>query len=244
MEKQLEEKWEEFILRFLKPVGDELINILEPEGNELILDVASGTGGPGLSIAARMPAGKAVLTPVSALPFEDNTFDAISFGFGLTLFTDVLRATKEMCRVLKPGGKIAVSVWDVAEKNPWLTTILDVIYQSRRLSDPLPEAPDVLRCAEDGYLVNLFIQGGFKNIQIGAVSGKLVLPSAEMYWEMMTEVEPTVSALLEEVDPARIAKIKYELYESLDQKFRGNRIQLASSALVLFARKRIFHPEE
>lgn len=254
-------------MRILKPVGDELIDILEPCGNQRILDVASGTGEHGISIAARVPGGKVMLIDrsagvlhvaaehaarnglnnietcacdVSALPFADNTFDAISCHFGLMYFSDMLRAAKEMCRVLKPGGKIAVSVWNVPEKNPWVTTILDLIHLNRQFSDRLPAPRDPFRCAEDGYLVNLFIQSSFKNIQIGAVDGRLVLPSAEIYWEMMTEIEPSVIALLEKVDPPRIAKIRYELYELLDQKFRRSSIQLASSALVLFARKNNF----
>lgn len=264
MEKQLEEKWEEFNRRFLEPVGDELIDILALKGNELVLDLASGTGEPGLSIAARVPQGRVILSDLSALtlqtaaeragrrglknietrvcdacmlPFESNTFDAISCRSGFMFLPDVLHAAKEMYRVLKPGGKIAVSVWNVAEKNPWMTTILQVIHMNKKLSDPAPSAPEIFRCAEDGYLINLFIQGGFRNIQIGTVNTKLVLPSAEVYWEMMTEVEPSVATALAKADSAQVSKIKYELYELLDQKFRGSTIQLASSALVLLAQK-------
>lgn len=40
------------------------------------------------------------------LPFEDNTFDYVTVGFGLRNVPDYLGALKEMHRVLKPGGKV------------------------------------------------------------------------------------------------------------------------------------------
>lgn len=40
------------------------------------------------------------------LPFEDNTFDYITIGFGLRNIPDIVKTIKEMKRVVKPGGKI------------------------------------------------------------------------------------------------------------------------------------------
>ena len=42
------------------------------------------------------------------LPFEDNTFDRVSIAFGLRNVTDKDAALAEMCRVLKPGGKVLI----------------------------------------------------------------------------------------------------------------------------------------
>ncbi|UTH75072.1 bifunctional demethylmenaquinone methyltransferase/2-methoxy-6-polyprenyl-1,4-benzoquinol methylase UbiE [Chromobacterium sp. IIBBL 290-4] len=54
-----------------------------------------------------------VILPVSLadaekLPFPDNYFDAVSVAFGLRNMTHKDAALKEMCRVLKPGGKLFV----------------------------------------------------------------------------------------------------------------------------------------
>ena len=43
-----------------------------------------------------------------ALPFEDNTFDAATVSFGLRNMTHKDRALREMCRVVRPGGRVVV----------------------------------------------------------------------------------------------------------------------------------------
>ncbi len=133
-------KWDDLVMDFLKPVGNEIIRMIDPKGNIDVLDIASGTREPELTIASMLNGGKVRLSDVSEnmlviayenaakrgihnieifacdaceLPFEDNTFDAISCRFGFMFFPDMLLAAKEMIRVLKPGGRIATSVWNV-----------------------------------------------------------------------------------------------------------------------------------
>lgn len=54
-----------------------------------------------------------------SLPFPDESFDAVVSQFGLMFFTDRRQALREMLRVLVPGGRLAVAVWDSLE-NPQL----------------------------------------------------------------------------------------------------------------------------
>ncbi len=153
-------KWDDLTMDFLKPMGDEIIRLLKPINNEVILDVAGGTGEPGLTIASMLKDGKVSITDlaenmleiarenatqrgiknieiracdVCELPFDDNTFDAISCRKGFMFFPDMLLAAKEMARVLKPGGRIAASVWNIPEKNFWVTAIMGTISRNIEL---------------------------------------------------------------------------------------------------------------
>src|SRR3990172_6011142 len=98
-------KWDDLTMDFLKPMGNEIIRLLNPKNDDVVLDVAAGTGEPGLTIASMLTGGKVIITDlaedmleiarenairrgiknietracdVCEIPFADNTFDAIS----------------------------------------------------------------------------------------------------------------------------------------------------------------------
>ncbi|MEZ4652241.1 MAG: methyltransferase domain-containing protein [Candidatus Eisenbacteria bacterium] len=52
------------------------------------------------------------------LPFPDQTFDVVVSQFGLMFFPDRAQALREMIRVLRPGGRLAVAVWDSLDATP------------------------------------------------------------------------------------------------------------------------------
>ena len=257
-------KWDEHTMDFLRPMGDEIIRLLNLKDDELVLDVASGTGEPGLTIASMLTSGKVISTDlaegmlevarenaakqgimnfetlvadVSELPFEDNTFDAISCRFGYMFFPDMLLATREMVRVLKPGGRITTSVWDVPEKNFWVTAIMGTIHKNMELPQSSPGAPGMFRCSENGLIAHLFSQAGLKNIVETEVSSKLNTGTTEVYWEMMTDIgAPIVSALSKADDELR-EKIKSEVFELINQKFPEGSVAIDTSALVYYGEK-------
>ena len=257
-------KWDELVMDFLKPMGDEIIRLLNPQKTDVILDVASGTGEPGLTIAAKLSGGKLILTDladhmleiarenatsrgiynietvtcdVCDLPFPDNTFDAISCRFGFMFFPDMQLAANEMVRVLKPGGKIATSVWNIPEKNFWVTAIMGTINKNMELPPPPPGSPGMFRCAKDGFISEIFSQAGLKNISQTEIFGKLNCKTIDAYWGMQTEVgAPIVAALGKASDDIK-EKIKIETYAAISQKYPDGNIIIDSSALVIYGEK-------
>lgn len=123
-------------LPYIKPVADRLIARLDLEPGLKVLDVACGTGEPGLSIS-RQWNGKIEVTGIDAaeamvavckqkvadeglkgithramkaeeLQFPDGIFDRVVCRFGVMLFDDPLKGLCEMYRVLKTEGKMRV----------------------------------------------------------------------------------------------------------------------------------------
>ncbi len=257
-------KWDNLTMDFLKPMGDEIIRLLNPKNDNVVLDVASGTGEPGLTIATMLNGGKVIITDlsddmlkiakengadrgitnietracdVSELPFADNTFDAISCRFGFMFFPDMLLAAKEMVRVLKPGGRIATSVWNVPEKNFWVTAIMGTINKNMELPPPPPGAPGMFRCAKDGLISGLFQQAGLKNISQKEIAGRLKCKSADVYWNMMTEIGAPIVAALSKANDAMREKIKGEVLEAVNLKYPDGNVMIESSALLIYGEK-------
>jgi ubiquinone/menaquinone biosynthesis C-methylase UbiE len=108
---------------------------------ERVLDVACGTGALTLAVADRVgPAGSVVGLDANpemlavarrkptaiewvegraeAPPLPDSSFDAVVSQFGLMFFDDRAGALRQMMRVLRPGGRIAVAVCDAVENSP------------------------------------------------------------------------------------------------------------------------------
>jgi len=152
-------------------------------------------------------------------------------------FPDMLLAAKEMFRVLKPGGKIAVSVWNVPEKNFWITATMSTINKNMELPAPPPGAPGMFRCAKDGLIADLFSQAGLKNITQEEIAGKLNCYTTDTYWIMMTEIAAPVVAALSKADEATKEKIKREVYLTVDQKYPEGNVIIDSSALVIYGEK-------
>ncbi|MEM7209775.1 MAG: methyltransferase domain-containing protein [Pseudomonadota bacterium] len=61
-----------------------------------------------------------ITSPAEGLRFDDEQFDCVVSQFGLMYFENKETAVKEMHRVLKPNGHLAVLVWDELENNPGL----------------------------------------------------------------------------------------------------------------------------
>lgn len=257
-------KWDNEFMDFLKPMGDKIIGLLDLKESDHVLDIAAGTGEPGLTIALRVRDGKVVITDLSdgmlviarehaqkkgienaefvscdvcELPFPDNTFDAISCRLGFMFFPDMHLAAKEMFRVLKPGGRIATSVWEGPEKNFWITAIGGTINQNMQVPAPPPESPGMFRCAKRGLVEGLFKEAGLKNISENELEGKLKCGTAEVYWEMMTEIAAPFVAALSKADDAVYAKIKSEVLEKVNAKFPDGNVVFDGYSLIIYGKK-------
>ena len=229
------DKWDSIIMAQLSPVGLAIIERLGIKEDQQHLDVAAGTGEPGLSIATMAPKGRVVLADLSAemldvaarrdraqgvanietkvcsaddLPFDDATFDSVSVRFGYMFFPDMATATAEFSRVLTPGGRLCSSVWVKAEENPWTTIAVQAIATEVVVAPPDPEGPSMYRCAAPGYVSALYERAGLGDIAEWDVDVELVARSAELYWEVMSEHVSLVAAALQQVDEPAQARIR------------------------------------
>jgi SAM-dependent methyltransferase len=229
------EKWDSVIMEQLGPVGAAMIERLDIAEDRQHLDIAAGTGEPGLSIARLSPKGRVVLTDLVAemldvaarraraqgianietkvcsaddLPFNDATFDSVSVRFGYMFFPDMGKATAEFARVLKPGGRLCSSVWVKPEENPWTTIAMQAIATEAVVAPPDPDRPNMFRCAAPGYVSALYEGAGLRDVAEWDVDVELVTRSPAQYWEMISEHVSLAVAALQQVDELARERIR------------------------------------
>lgn len=257
-------KWDQFIMEFMRPIGGAIIERLGINEDDIVLDVAAGTGEPGLTIATLAKKGKVVGTDLSEemlriaaanaaakglknystkaanvceLPFDDDTFTAISCRMGFMFFPDMQLAANEMYRVLKPGGRIAISVWSAPEKNFWYTVMMGVINKYVEPPQALPGAPGMFRCAKQGLMKDIFGQAGFKHTGEQDMIGKVDFVDADTYWLNRTELSESIIATLKTVDDTTITAIKNDVYALINANSVDGHALLDFGASVIYGEK-------
>jgi SAM-dependent methyltransferase len=162
-----------------------------------VLDVAAGSGQPSLTIAPRIQPGGTILgidfspemvavaerraraagaTNVSfrtmdaeQLELPDATFDAVTCACGIIFFPDAQRALAEMRRVLTPGGRIAIGVWDEPSKSPFVTVGGGALGRFHAPTPPNPNAPGAFRFSKPDVLERVLRDAGFDDIRMASV---------------------------------------------------------------------------
>jgi SAM-dependent methyltransferase len=228
------EKWDAIIMDQMAPVSAAMIERLGIAGDQHHLDIAAGTGEPGLTVARLAPRGHVVLTDLAPemlavaarraerqgitnfetavcsadeLPFADGSFDSVSVRFGYMFFPDLAAATAEFARVLRPGGRLCASVWINPAENPWTSIAMGAIEREVALPPPDPDGPNMYRCAAAGQVSALYEAAGLRDVAEWDVGVTLVTGSPTEYWEMISEHVSLAAAALQGADAAARERI-------------------------------------
>ncbi len=110
------------------------------------------------------------------------------------------RAVAELARVVRPGGRIAVSVWAGPDDNPWATIAGTAIATEAPQPAPAGDAPGLFRCSTPGAVSALYEAAGLREIAEWDVPVAMVTDSADQYWRMISELTAPVVSVLDQLD--------------------------------------------
>jgi SAM-dependent methyltransferase len=112
------------------------------------------------------------------------TVDAALCRWGLMFTLDPGAAVQECRRVIRPGGRIAVAVWDDAKQNPWATIPTRAMVELGHVTPPDPDAPGMFALADAERVRRLLEDAGFVDVVVETVELSRSDPGgAETYLE-------------------------------------------------------------
>lgn len=169
---------------------------------------------------------------VAELPFDDSTFDAVISAFMLMFVPDPKNAVGQFQRVLRPGGRIAASIWQGLDNNP----VYDALVESTREVVDDKSADSMawpFTMGDIGKLEEMFNVNGLTDISIETHDGHAEFPSVED----LVGIEIQSWLLAESVSTDQIAEIavklrnKYPDFASCDGPIRFPLNALVVSAI-------------
>ena len=180
------EKWKAKSAALGNAVTEALVEYSRPLPDMRVLDLASGTGEPGISLAQRVPQGSVMAVDQSSelldiaakrardknllnfttqqadachLPFADQSFDLATCRFGVMFFSDAERALAELRRVLKPGARACFAAWGPIEQPYWQTT-MKIVHRHAGGAMLEPGGSDPFRFSAAGSLSEVLTELG------------------------------------------------------------------------------------
>jgi ubiquinone/menaquinone biosynthesis C-methylase UbiE len=232
-----------------RETGEWLVTKLAPEPGQTILELAAGNGETGFTAAARLgDEGRLISTDFSArmvegarrraaelglrncefrvmdaerMDLETDSVDGVLCRWGYMLMADPAAAVAETRRVLRDGGRLALSVWGDPQRNVWASAGGGALVKHGHMPPPAPGVPGIFRLAGPDHLRELVTGAGFAEPEIEEVASEWRFESFDDYWRFLEELAGAVALVLKRLSTDQRAAVR-ETVEDTVRPFGNN----------------------
>lgn len=259
------EKWKTKSAAMGQSVTDALVEYAQPAPGMQVLDLASGSGEPAISLASRVGRhGHVTALDLSAdlleiaakrararelnnfttqqadahsLPFPDDSFDLATSRFGVMFFRDPGLAFRELRRVLRPAARACFLAWGPFDQ-PYWQSMMGVVH--RHVGGPLlqPGGPDPFRFAAPGSLSEILRSAGYNAVEEETKTLPWTWPGpVEEVWAQAQAVAVPFRPMLERVPEDQWPQIHAEVHAAVRPYSDGEKIAFGASVVLASGKK-------
>ena len=242
-------------------VTQALVDYAAPAAGMCVLDLASGTGEPAITLARLVTEqGKVIALDQSSelleiaarratqrhltnfttrvadahkLPFPDHSFDLATCRFGVMFFADPVSAMMELRRVLRPHARACCVAWGSMDQPYWQST-MKVVHRHVDGNMLEPGGPDPFRFAAQGSLSEVFRSAGFRDVEESTRNVPWTWPGkASEVLEYACSCSTPFQAMLKRVPQEKWPTIAEEAQAAIDCHRVGDEIQFGADIVLV-----------
>jgi SAM-dependent methyltransferase len=213
-----------------------MVDAIQPQPGQRVLELAAGVGETGLLAAEVVaPSGEVIVSDQAEAMLDGArdraaelglanvefrvlhaegidlplaSVDAVLCRWGYMLLADPAAALVETRRVLRPGGRLALAVWDSIEHNPWASLTTVELIERGLSSPPPPGTPGPFTLGDPERVTELLEQAGFVEVRIEAIEVRRRHASFDEFWDSQLDLSPSLPGAMLSRPAQEVAEIR------------------------------------
>ncbi|MCI0686949.1 MAG: class I SAM-dependent methyltransferase [Sporichthyaceae bacterium] len=185
--------------------GTRMLDIASGPGRVAAAGAARGATVLGVDVAASMVELASGTYPdlefrqgdAQQLHLADAAFDAVVGNFVILHLGWPDRAAAEFARVLAPGGRVALTTWDLPERTRLMGVLVDAVNEAGAVPPPdLPPGPSFFRFADETVFTALLTGAGFTGVSVRTVTFEQHIDDTGRLWDALLAGSVRISPLV------------------------------------------------
>jgi SAM-dependent methyltransferase len=248
-----------------RAVGEWMVAAVRPGAGDTVLELAAGPGDTGFVAASLVgDSGRLICTDFAPemvavarsrgaalglanveyhvldaerIELDSESVDCVLCRWGYMLMENPTLALRETRRVLRSGGRLALSVWGEPADNAWASVPAAVLVDGGWLEPPLPGAPGIFALAAPERLRHVLAVAGFNDPQLDQIDVVWPFASFDAYWQYLCGVAGAIAIVLEGLGDSDRATARDQIRNAIEPYRAGAGYELPGRCLNASARR-------
>jgi ubiquinone/menaquinone biosynthesis C-methylase UbiE len=217
---------------------DPLLDAAGADAGSRVLDIATGPGYAAaraaergadavgvdfspdmIELAARLhPAPDYRVADANSLPFPDESFDVVVANFLMPHLSDLPAGVAEAARVTRPGGRVALTTWDSAERMRVVGAVMDAVAGTGATPpSELPAGPSIFQYSADREFADLLQGAGLVEPIVERISFTHRVEDLDAFWEDILAGTLRTAVLVTRQSPEKQTEIRTRWAEQIER---------------------------